>query len=57
MTIITLEATNLCALIDDQKPDYVFFTGGIAGINDAQILESGPEPLNRGADEVEFDSK
>jgi hypothetical protein len=54
MTVITLEATNLCALIDDQKPEYVFFTGGIAGINDAQLLESSPETFNRSTDEVEL---
>jgi len=54
MTIVTLEATNLCALIDDQKPEYVFFTGGIAGVNDSQTLESNAESLNRCADEIEL---
>jgi len=36
MTIVALEATNLCSYTDDQKPEYVFFTGGIAGISDSQ---------------------
>ena len=54
MTIVALEATNLCSYTDDQKPEYVFFTGGIAGISDSQTLERSPESFNRCTDEVEL---
>ena len=55
MKTITLETTNLCSYIDEQKPEYVFFTGGIAGVSDSSPSESRPESLNRSADVVELD--
>jgi len=54
MKTITLETTNLCSHVDEQKPEYVFFTGGIAGVSDSSPSEGCTEPLNRRADVVEL---
>ncbi len=55
METVILEAPNLCSYIDDQRPNYVLFTGGIAGINDAQALELDPESLDGGPDQVKLE--
>lgn len=55
MKTITLTTTHVCAHLDEQKPEYVFFTGGIAGISDTSPSKADTEPLNRRADEVELD--
>jgi hypothetical protein len=52
---LTLETTNLCACVDEQTPEYVLFTGGIAGINDSTSSERDAKSLDRGADMVQLD--
>lgn len=54
---ITLGTTNLCASLDEQKPDYVFFTGSIAGISDSPASEGNADALKRRSDEVQLDRK
>jgi hypothetical protein len=52
---IILGTTNLCAQIDVRQPEYVFFTGGIAGISDSSPSEGDPKSLDRRTDVVELD--
>lgn len=54
MKTITLTATHVCAHTDEQTPEYVFFTGGIAGISDTSPSKADTKPLDRSADEVEL---
>lgn len=53
----TIELTNtcLCASVDDQRGDYVFYTGGVAGVTDSIQLKSDAEALDRRPDEVQLD--
>ncbi len=53
-TTVTFVETNLCAQVDELSNEYVFFTGGIAGISDSPYSEGSPETLNRRADVVEL---
>lgn len=55
MKIIELTNTCLCASPDDQKGEYVFYTGGLAGITDATVLESNAETLQGRPNEVQLD--
>jgi hypothetical protein len=52
----TIELTNTCVCTSQnpQPGEYVLYTGAIAGITDATILESNPEALDRRTDEVEL---
>ena len=54
MKTITLTATHVCAHTDEQTPEYVFFTGGIAGISDTSPSKADTKPLDRSADEVKL---
>ena len=55
-----IELTNTCAASshDSQKKEYVFYTGGIAGITDItnleSKLESHPETLQSSPDKIEL---
>jgi hypothetical protein len=52
---IELTNNSVKTCIGDRSDDgYVFYTGGIAGISDAPS-QTDSKPLDRGADEVEFD--
>jgi hypothetical protein len=53
----TIELTNtcLCASLEDQKMEYVFYTGGVAGITDSTSLQGDSETLQRSPDVVELD--
>ena len=55
MRIIELTNTCTCASEDDQQRDYVFYTGGVAGISDVTVLESDSKPVERRSDEVQFE--
>jgi hypothetical protein len=54
-TRIAFHETNLCAQVDELRNEYVFYSGGIAGINDAPQSERDPETFDRSADVVELD--
>ena len=53
-TSVTFIETNLCAQVDELSNEYVFFTGGIAGISDSPYSEGSSKTLNRRADVVEL---
>jgi hypothetical protein len=40
--------------LDDQRGEYVVYTGGIAGITDVTILEDNSEGFQRSPHEVEL---
>lgn len=52
---IKIENEQVCAYTDAPIPEYVIYTGGIAGISDRSDLKSDAEPLQRGADKIEFE--
>lgn len=53
-----IELTNTCACASEVKDasqsDYVFYTGGVAGISDTLVLESHSKSVQRRPDEVEL---
>jgi hypothetical protein len=53
-TGVTFIETNLSAQLVELHNEYVFFTGGIAGISDSPYSEGSPETLNRCPDIVEL---
>jgi hypothetical protein len=55
MQFIELTNTFPCASLDEQRGEYVFYTGGIAGVTDATELERNPEAIEGGANKVELD--
>ena len=55
MAEIILTNTKVCVYNDDQRRDYVFYTGGIAGVSDRPGLQSDSETLQRSTDEVKLD--
>ncbi len=57
MKTITLTNEHLCAHVVQLKPVYVSFSGHIIGVSDHTYLQGDAEALQRGADEVKFDSK
>ena len=57
MEIITLEATNLCSLTDDQSQEYTLYTGSIASVTSTSGSELSAESLNGGSNEVKLDGK
>jgi hypothetical protein len=54
MHVIELTNTCLCASVAEQGGDYVFYTGGVAGITDATELKNDPERIERRPDEVQL---
>lgn len=52
---VTFQEMNLCAHVDELRNEYVFYTGGIAGISDAYSSEGNTERLDRGPDVIKFD--
>jgi len=52
--VVSFHQTNLCAQVDELSNEYVFFTGGIAGISDSSS-EGNPKTLNGRSDIVELD--
>jgi len=57
MEIITLEATNLCSYTDDQRQEYVLYTGSIASVTNVNNLELSAESFDSGSNKVELDRK
>ena len=54
-TQVTFQETNLCARVDELRNEYVFYTGGIAGISDASSSEGHAERLDSSPDEIKLD--
>jgi hypothetical protein len=52
---IQIEKEQVCAYTDAPIPEYVIYTGGIAGISDRSDLKSDAEPIERGANKVELE--
>lgn len=56
LTMQFIELTNdcACASLDQQSTDYVIYTGGVAGISDATVLEGDAETVKRSPNKVEL---
>jgi hypothetical protein len=54
-----IELTNTCACASEAKDasqsDYVFYTGGVAGISDTLVLENHSKSLKSRPDEIELE--
>lgn len=54
-SLISFENMTLSSQVSEVASDYVFYTGGIAGISDVSGSEGNPKSFNGRSDEVEFD--
>lgn len=57
MQNIILTNSHVCSYTDVQDREYVFFTGGVAGISDRADLQDDAEAFERRADEVQLERK
>jgi hypothetical protein len=55
VTSISFQNMVLSSQVDEVASDYVFYTGGIAGISDVSRSECDAKPLDRRADKIELE--
>ena len=54
MDIVELTNTGLCASVEEIGREYVYYTGGIAGITDTVTSQNDAEGIERGPDVVKL---